>query len=76
VRRISRNRHGGRLVICTAADPQPIGVRLNRYSSLGKVVGVCFYFGGQRYLSWVWPIVYQVQNEDRRLRWFVEGSGR
>lgn len=44
----------GRLVFPTAADPQRPGVSFNRYPQ--KIIGVAVYFGGRRYLSWVWPV--------------------
>jgi hypothetical protein len=44
----------GRFAIPTAADPQRPRIQLNRYP--GEVIGIAFYPGGRRYLSWVWPI--------------------
>lgn len=44
----------GRLTFPKAADRHPIGVYLNRYPH--EVIGLWVSFGGQRYLSWVWPI--------------------
>jgi hypothetical protein len=58
--RLTKARYGswrrpvGRFTIPTAADPQRPRVNLNRYP--GKIIGIGFYPGGRRYLSWVWPV--------------------
>ena len=80
--RFTRNRGGGRVVICTPANARAMCVRLNTYDTLGIVVGVCFYpprFGNRhrRYLSWVWPWKYNVQSVARQWKMAErEMSGR
>jgi hypothetical protein len=54
MRRPRYQRVFGRLAFPTAAERQRPRVRLNRYPH--EIIGVAVYFGGQRYLPWVWPV--------------------